>query len=72
MSTGIREKRLRRRIRGLYSTDSQFADACPDDEVTVASGRPGVTLGAHRGNRDEGICRPACARAACSAIRHRL
>src|ERR1700692_1364439 len=44
MSTGIREKRLRRRIRGLYSTDSQFADARPDDEVSVGSGRPGLRL----------------------------
>ena len=44
MSTGIREKRLRRRIRGLYSTDPQFAAGRPDDEITVAISRPELRL----------------------------
>lgn len=41
MPTRMRDKHLQRRIQGLYSTDPQFADARPDNEITVAISRPG-------------------------------
>jgi fatty acid CoA ligase FadD9 len=44
MSTGMRDKHLQRRIQGLYSADPQFADARPDNEITVAISRPGLRL----------------------------
>jgi fatty acid CoA ligase FadD9 len=45
MSTSMRDRHLqRRRIQGLYTTDPQFADARPDNEITVAITRPGLRL----------------------------
>ena len=44
MSTGMRDKHLQRRIQGLSSTDPQFADARPDNEIIVAITRPGLQL----------------------------
>ena len=44
MSTRMRDKHLQRRVQGLYSTDPQFADARPDNEITVAISRPGLRL----------------------------
>jgi fatty acid CoA ligase FadD9 len=44
MSTHSYEKKLRRRIYRLFDNDPQFAAARPDDEITVATSRPGLRL----------------------------
>jgi fatty acid CoA ligase FadD9 len=44
MLTNTRADRLRRRIQDLYATDSQFACARPDDEITAAASRPELRL----------------------------
>jgi fatty acid CoA ligase FadD9 len=44
MLTTTRADRLRRRIQDLYATDSQFACARPDDEITAAASRPELRL----------------------------
>lgn len=40
----VRADRLRRRIQDLCATDSQFACARPDDEITAAASRPDLRL----------------------------
>ncbi|MDF3336329.1 carboxylic acid reductase [Mycolicibacterium septicum] len=44
MTTETREDRLQRRIATLYETDSQFADARPNDAVNAAVAQPELRL----------------------------
>jgi hypothetical protein len=44
MSTHSYEKKLRRCIYRLFDNDPQYAAARPDDEITVATSRPGLRL----------------------------
>jgi fatty acid CoA ligase FadD9 len=44
MVTHADEQRLQRRIQELYATDTQFADARPDEAISKAIERPGLRL----------------------------